>query len=333
MKTTKNIRISLVLLAVLIISSTVISGCKTNDLCKDMNAYRDIEPLKSLKDLNYPYEVKYAALSGNINLAYVDEGSGEYTIIFIHGLGSYLPAWKKNIEGLKASYRCIAIDLPGYGKSSKDPHSGKMSFYAGVVKELIDHLKLKNVVLAGHSMGGQISMIAALNYPETIKKLILVDPAGFEEFTEGQKQWFRDVMTLDGVKKTTVEQIQTNLASNFYNVPKDASFMITDRIAMRTANDFDNYCYAVVQSVNGMVDEPVFQLLDKIKQPTLILFGANDNLIPNRFLNAGRTAEIAARGHQKIAGSKLVMVPKAGHFLQFEKPIEVNKEIKEFVVK
>jgi pimeloyl-ACP methyl ester carboxylesterase len=331
MKTTNNIGISLVLLAVLIISSTVISGCKTNNLCKDMNAYRDIEPLKSLKDLNYPYEVKYAALSGNINLAYVDEGSGEYTIIFIHGLGSYLPAWKKNIEGLKANYRCIAIDLPGYGKSSKAPHSGMMSFYAGVVNELIENLKLKNVIIAGHSMGGQIGIMAALNYPENIKKLVLVDPAGFEEFTEGQKQWFRDVMTLDGVKKTTVEQIQTNLASNFYNVPDDASFMITDRIAMRTADDFDNYCYAVVQSVSGMVDEPVFNLLDKIKQPTLILFGANDNLIPNRFLNAGKTANIAMKGHEKIAGSELVIVPKAGHFLQFEKPEEVNKEIMGFL--
>ena len=331
MKTTINIGISLVLLAVLIISSTVISGCKTNNLCKDMNAYRNIEPLKSLKDLNYPYEVKYAALSGNINLAYVDEGSGDYTIIFIHGLGSYLPAWKKNIEGLKVNYRCIAIDLPGYGKSSKAPHSGMMTFYAGVVNELIENLKLKNVVIAGHSMGGQIGIMAALNYPENIKKLVLVDPAGFEEFTEGQKQWFRDVMTLDGVKKTTIEQIQTNLASNFYNVPDHASFMITDRIAMRTADDFDNYCYAVVQSVNGMVDEPVFQLLDKIKQPTLILFGANDNLIPNRFLNAGKTVNIAMKGHEKIAGSKLIIVPKAGHFLQFEKPEEVNKEIMGFL--
>ena len=333
MKTTKNLGISLVFLTILIISSSMFSGCKTNNLCKDMNAYRNIEPLKTMKDLKYPYEVKYAALSGNINLAYVDEGSGEYTIIFIHGLGSYLPAWKKNIEGLKANYRCIAIDLPGYGKSSKAPHSGMMSFYAGVVNEFIENLKLKNVVLAGHSMGGQISIMAAINFPETIKKLILVDPAGFEEFTVGQKQWFRDVMTLDGVKNTTVEQIQTNLGSNFYNVPADADFMITDRIAMRTADDFENYCYAVVQSVNGMVDEPVFNLLDKIKQPTLILFGANDNLIPNRFLNAGRTADVAMKGQKKIAGSKLVIVPKAGHFLQFEKPEEVNKEIIGFLGK
>jgi len=333
MKTIRYTGISLTMLAMLMIFSSLLSGCKTSSMGKDLNAYRDVKSLKTMNELDYPYEVKFAGLSGNINLAYVDEGSGEYTIIFIHGLGSYLPAWKKNIEGLKTKYRCIAIDLPGYGKSSKEPHSGMMTFYAAVVKAFIDRLKLQNVVLAGHSMGGQIAMMAAINYPETIKKLILVDPAGFEEFNEGQKQWFRDVMTLDGVKKTTVEQIQTNLAYNFYNVPKDAAFMITDRIAMRTADDFDNYCYAVVQSVNGMVDEPVILLLDQIKQPTLILFGEKDNLIPNRFLNAGRTANIARKGHDKIAGSKLVIVPKAGHFLQFEKPEAVNEAIKGFLSK
>jgi len=296
-----------------------------------LNPYRHIQSLETFKDLDYRYAVKYAQLPGDIDLAYVDEGAGDQTIIFIHGLGSYLRAWEKNIEGLKDSYRCIAIDLPGYGKSSKKPHSGMMSFYAEVVKNLIDELQLKNVVLAGHSMGGQISMMTAINYPEIIQKLVLLAPAGFEEFTDGQKQWFRDVMTLDGVKNTTVEQIQTNLAYNFYNIPDDAAFMITDRIAMRSAKDFEAYCYAVVQSVSGMVDEPVIDMLDQIKQPVLIIFGENDNLIPNRFLNPGRTIDVAQNGHQKIPNSQLLIIPKSGHFTQFEKPDEFNREVKGFL--
>lgn len=298
-----------------------------------LNPYRNLEPLKTMRDLQYPYDVKYVQLSDEIELAYVDEGQGDQTIIFIHGLGSYLRAWEKNFEVLKNDYRCIAIDLPGYGKSSKLPHSGKMTFYAEVIKALIDKLNLKNVVLAGHSMGGQISMVAAVNYPETIQKIILVDPAGLEEFTDGQKQWFREVMTTKGVMKTTVEQIQTNLAYNFYNMPKDAGFMITDRIAMRSADDFENYCYAVVQSVFGMVDEPMVELLGKITQPTLIMFGENDNLIPNRFLNPGTTAKVAKAGAFLIPNSKLILVPRAGHFMQFEKSDEFNLGVKEFLGK
>lgn len=296
-----------------------------------LTPYSNLKPLANMDELEYPFQVRKITLDSGPEIAFADEGESENVIIFIHGLGSYLPAWKKNIEELKSDYRCIAIDLPGYGKSSKQPHSGKMTYYASIVKEFAEKLGLKQVTLAGHSMGGQISMIAALNYPELVKSIILVAPAGFERFTEGQKQWFRNVMTLDGVKNTLAEDIQTNLAVNFYNMPDEAEFMITDRIAMRKADDFEYYCYAVVQSVNGMVDEPVLELLPKIKQPTLIIFGENDNLIPNRFLNPGRTKKIADIGKSKIPDSQLFMVKKAGHFVQFEKAHEVNMAIKEFL--
>ncbi|MBK6979978.1 MAG: hypothetical protein IPH28_25150 [Cytophagaceae bacterium] len=77
-----------------------------------------------------------------------------------------------------------------------------------------------------------------------------------KHLTARQKQWFGDVMTLDGVRLTTAEAIQSNLASNFYEIP-EADFMVFDRVAIRTASDFNAYCYAVVQSVSGMVNEPV----------------------------------------------------------------------------
>lgn len=294
--------------------------------------YKAVKPLASMEDLTYRHPVKKVKLpESGYTIAYTDEGKGEKTIVFIHGLGSYLQAWIKNVDELKSHYRCISIDLPGYGKSSKEPHSGQMTFYAEILRELINELKLQRVSLAGHSMGGQISITTALLYPELVENLILVDPAGFEPFTKGQKQWFRNVMTFDGVRLTTAEAIQNNLATNFYRLPKDASFMITDRLAMRSASDFEGYCYAVVQSVNGMVDNPVIDYLNDIKQPTLIFFGANDNLIPNRFLNPGRTESIAIEGAKKIKNSKLVMVAKCGHFMMFEHPETFNKEVSIFL--
>ncbi|MBX7153266.1 alpha/beta hydrolase [bacterium] len=296
-----------------------------------MAPYSNIKPLRSLTELNYPYDVKHQALSNDIDLAYIDEGSGDQTILFIHGLGSYIPAWKKNVETLKSHYRCIAVDLPGYGKSSKKPHSGMMEFYADVMVELIDKLALKNVIVAGHSMGGQIGITMALKYPDKVQKLVLIDPAGFESFTEGEKQWFREVMTVKFVKETPPQQIRANLIANFYNTPDDAEFMITDRIAMRTASDFENYCYTVTRSVHGMVDQPVVDLLDKIEQPTLIVFGENDNLIPNPYLHGGKTADIAAIGKSKIKNSQLVMIPQCGHFAQFEKAEMVNQAVQDFL--
>ncbi len=302
----------------------IMSGCST--------PYKAITNLNSMDEMKYSHEVKKVHLpESGYDIAYTDDGKAENTIIFIHGLGSYLQAWTKNVESLKSNYRCISIDLPGYGKSSKQPHSGQMKFYAGILKELCKELKLEKVYLAGHSMGGQISITTCLLYPDLVKGLILVDPAGFEPFNKGQRNWFKNVMTLDGVRLTTPEAIQNNLATNFYKLPKDADFMITDRIAMRTAKDFNAYCYAVVQSVYGMVDEPVLDYLQDIKVPTLIFFGENDNLIPNRYLNPGWTVDIAKNGADKIKGSKLIMVPKCGHFMMFEKSEVFNTETRIFI--
>lgn len=293
--------------------------------------YKDLPKLNSMSEIKYDYGVHYANLSSGIKLAYVDEGKGKETIIMIHGLGSYSPAWKKNIGELSKYYRVIAVDLPGYGKSSKAPHSGLMTFYAAVIAEFIQTLDVGPVNLAGHSMGGQISMVLALEKPELVKRLILVDPAGFEAFHAGQRNWFKDVMTPNLVRLTTVDAIETNLASNFYRMPADAKFMIEDRIAMRNASDFEGYCLAVSRSVAGMVEEPVLDKISKLKMPTLIFFGENDMLIPNRYLNPGFTWKIAEQGASRIEGSKLVMVPKCGHFMMFEKPEVFNTETRNFI--
>ena len=336
MKTRKNIvALQLISLIVVVLLSQQNIHAMTGEKTKRINPYANLPRISSFDELEYPFKVHKAQLAADLMIAYVDEGNknlpAEKTIILIHGLGSYLKAWNRNIPELAKDYRVIAIDLPGYGKSGKMPHPGSMTWYASAIVKLMDHLKLEKAWIGGHSMGGQIAMVMSLYHPEKVQGLILAAPAGFESFTKGQKQWFRNVMTLDGVKKTPVDDIQNNLYYNFYRVPAEAEFMITDRIMMRHAADFDAYCYAVVQSVNGMVDEPVLPFLNKINKPTLIIFGENDNLIPNRFLNPGRTRDIAENGHKRIKNSQLVMIPQTGHFVQFEGYETFNKAVKDFI--
>ncbi len=289
--------------------------------------------LQQMSDMVYPWPVKQTVLDKGISMAYMEQGTGKHTLLFVHGLGSYAPAWKKNIETLQKEYRCIAIDLPGYGHSSKADYTGDMPFYAGVIAAFIQELNLTNVTLVGHSMGGQIAITTALGYPELISGLVLVSPAGFERFHQGQKQWFREILTPDMVCLTPVDAIRNNFATNFYKFPKDAEFMIQDRIAMRTAKDFRWYCDIIPKNVRGMVDYPVYDVLPEIRQPVLTLFGEKDNLIPNRYLNGGCTLDIARDGSRRIPNSLLLMIPKAGHFVQFEKSEVVNNAIREFVGK
>ena len=294
--------------------------------------YKDLEKVDSFDEIEYPYPVAKQVLSGEIQMAYMDVGSGSETIIFVHGLGSYAPAWKKNIEELKSKYRCIAVDLPGYGRSSKGEYEGSMTFFSEKLIEFMDALKIEKAVLAGHSMGGQISIVTALKYPDRVSELILVAPAGIETFTEGEKEWFRDAISAKGVMLTPLDAIESNLGHNFYKMPDDAFFMVEDRYAMTGAGEeFLWYCYIIPKSVQGMVNQPVIRDLPKISQPTLIVMGAADQLIPNRYLHGGSAAKIAEKGGELIPDSRVEVIKKAGHFVMYEKADAVNSAIRDFL--
>jgi len=282
------------------------------------------------KDIDYGYETRYLQLS-NIEIGYIDAGSGEQTLILIHGLGSNAKGYVRVIPALSENYRVIALDLPGYGKSSKGYYDYSMEFYADIVLRFMDELGLDQAVLVGHSMGGQIAMTAGLKYPRRISRLVLLSPAGFERFDDGEAAWMKKAMNPTFVKKTTVDAIDKNLRWNFYEYPEDARFMIDERIQVRSAADFENYCYAVSRNVFAMLDGPVWMKLGEISQPTLIIFGENDMLIPNRYLHAGFTRDIAAIGDREIPDSKLLMIPECGHFVQFEKADEVSGAVLEFL--
>ena len=113
--------------------------------------------------IDYGYEVKTAQVR-NIEVGYIDQGSGE-VLLLIHGLGSNAKAWQRNIPDLAADHRVIAVDLPGYGYSDKGDYQYSMSFYATVLSELLAGLGVDKAVWVGHSMGGQIAMVAALEHP------------------------------------------------------------------------------------------------------------------------------------------------------------------------
>lgn len=284
------------------------------------------------ENLNYRYPAKKVKLANSTTIAYTDQGKGTETLILIHGLGSYLPAWNKNIEDLSKNYRTIALDLPGYGKSSKENVQPGMANYAQTVLALMNELKIKKAILVGHSMGGQIAITAALQAPERVTKLVLAAPAGLETFTEQQKQLFKMTVTPESVQNTPADRAAANIKINFYQMPADAQFMIDDRLKMAESADFGNYSKAVAASVAAMVDEPVHDKLPQLQVPTLIIFGEQDALIPNKYLNPNLTTQAVANiGKEKIKNSQVILLPEAGHFVQFEQAAAFNKAVRDFI--
>lgn len=287
---------------------------------------------KSMLDFAYPFETKWVQLADSLDIAYVDEGSGPYTLLMIHGLGTYLPTWRKNVEGLREHFRCIAVDLPGYGKSTKAAHPHGMAFFAATLQLFIEKSGLEHVVLVGHSMGSQIAVAMALEHPEAYEALVLLAPAGFETFSDADRQWFANFAKPEIYLSFTEEQIIRNFHLNFFAFPEDAQFMIDDRLYMRQTVEYNRYCQMIPRCVSSMLQEPVFERLSEVNIPTLVIYGENDALIPNRLLHPELTTlGVAKAGVEKLSDARLVMVPQSGHMVQWEGADPVNEAIRAFL--
>lgn len=287
--------------------------------------------ISQFSDLEYPYEVQYQELDNGQQVAYIDEGEGP-AVILIHGLGSYIPAWKQNITALNKINRVVALDLPGYGKSSKEVREYSIPFFADVVVRLQDSLGIEKAVWAGHSMGGQIALRGALSNPDKISKLVLLAPAGFEQFSDQEGMMMKSAVTPESIAATPDSLIRQTLKTTFYDFPDEAQFMVEDRVAIRSAENFDGYARAYAGSVEAMLDDFIFNDLSEIEQPILIVYGIQDKLIPNRQFHPDLTTQkVADQGHKKLANSTLNMVDEAGHFVHFEQAEIVNKMILNFL--
>lgn len=282
----------------------------------------------------YKYDVKNVTISEGIEIAYVEEGNKDAPILLlVHGLGGYIKNWYPTIDGLKDDYRCIAIDLPGYGQSTLRDFENEdyMEFFANSLIEVVEKLGLDQITLMGHSMGGQVSTVLALKNPSWLKQLILAAPAGFETFTEQEGAILKQFASATALMSHNEDQIRAAYQVNFVNMPPLAEEMIQDRLKAKEAPWFADYAKVREMGVRGMLDHPTNQDLKNIKVPTLVIFGANDLLIPNKYLHQGMTTQQIAEIGNNIPNVKIKMIEEAGHMLQMDNPTSFNLAVKQLL--
>lgn len=318
------------------------AGCATS--------YADRPPLE-FKDLPYAsvdgeaWPEKFIELPGvaetyNLpeipKIAYVElNPEGEKTIIFLHGLGSYLKFWRYQLDTFaQDGWRVIAPDMIGYGKSDKPaqfPYTTEAM--ADVVRELIKLTDVERPVIAGHSMGGQIALSFAIRFPKELSALVLTAPAGFEKFSRNEKAWFRDAFTTALVKGASEEGIWGNVRrNNFYQWQDDYEWLVEERVRLSRSSEFDAYAYANVKSVHGLAhNDFVRDNLKNVKVPTLIIHGDRDRLIPNPVMHGGEITALMQQGHQQIEGSQLVTLEDCGHTVQMDCHEEYNRAVGRFL--
>jgi pimeloyl-ACP methyl ester carboxylesterase len=256
------------------------------------------------------------------------------SVLLIHGLGSYLKFWRHQIDELAGKgYRVVALDLPGYGKSEKPgtfPYT--MEAFALVVSDVIAQLGLERPVVFGHSMGGHIAMTLALLQPDSVGGLVLTSPAGFEKFSPRERAWFEAVVRSELFIAATEEDIWNSVrAANFARWRDELEWLVEERVRVRRTPAFPAYAWANVLSVRGLTrTELTRQNLGAIAVPTIILYGSDDQLIPNPFMHGGRTRAIMEHG-RAIPGARLVELRGCGHTVQLDCPVEYNAAVAAFL--
>lgn len=280
----------------------------------------------------YGFESKKIQLDSTL-VNYVEAGKGK-ALVLIHGLGGNASHWKRNMEQLSGDYRCIAIDLPGYGNSdpvNRTEAATQLDFYAETVAAVLKKLAIPTAVVMGHSMGGQVAMVLALKHPLLVEKLVLIAPAGLETFTDAEANLLMTYATADFYENQDNAAILKSYQSNFFSMPEQAQQLVRERIALKQCPGFKVYCRQIPMGIKGMLYRPVKDRLKELTQPVLVLFGEQDALIPNKLLHPSLTVKDVAAVAKHIPGATIQLIPGAGHLLQYEKPEAVNDAASRFL--
>ncbi|WP_047415019.1 alpha/beta fold hydrolase [Cellulophaga sp. Hel_I_12] len=295
-----------VLLLCILISSTAIIL---------LFGHRDI-PLNDLKPKYANKASSFIAVHG-MDVHFRDEGdpSDPIPLVLIHGTGSSLHTFDVWAERLKKTNRVIRMDLPAYGLTGSFPdHNYSMTNYTVFLKDFLIALGIKKCILIGNSLGGQIAWNFTLEQPNTVAKLILIDAAGYPKKSKSEPVAFKVAKTPVLNKLLTYVTprflVRASVENVYFNTLKVTDSLV-DRyfeLTLRAGNR-----QAFVDRFKMSVDGSSLTKIKDIQQPTLILWGEKDLLIP---------VEYAYKFQEDLPNDTLVILNNTGHTPMEESPFE-----------
>jgi pimeloyl-ACP methyl ester carboxylesterase len=249
-------------------------------------------------------------------------------VLLIHGTSASLHTWEGWVKVLKTRRRIISFDLPGFGLTGPfagqyTPDDYRGDTYARFVLDLMDRLKLPRAVIGGNSLGGEVAWRTAVMAPQRVTGLILVDAVGPAFTPQSLPMGFMiaRVPVIGRISEFALPRsVVAQSLAEVYGNPAKVTPELVDRyfeLALRTGNR-----RALGLRLQQMVPGQDAEKLATIRQPTLILWGGRDRLIP----------PVAARQFQQaITVSKLVMFNDLGHVPQEEDPARTVEPVKAFL--
>ena len=259
---------------------------------------------------------------GRVRLAELGAGP---PLLLLHGLGGNWQSWLANLPALSLHHRVIAVDLPGFGESEAFSGSVTMERYADSVVDLLDRLGIDRATFVGNSMGGLITIEAAVRHPERIAGAILACSGGIP-LTDRRHRLvllplFRAINRLlrpSMVRRWALDHSWTRhaLASGVVHRPRQVPpGLLSEALSGLGAPG----CVPVLEAGLGYDARP---RAPHVSCPTLVLWGREDRLLP---LRMGREL------HGLIPGSRLVVWDATGHCPMLEAPARFDELVATFV--
>jgi pimeloyl-ACP methyl ester carboxylesterase len=255
-----------------------------------------------------------------------DEGgmTDSVPLLLLHGTSSSLHTWDGWTDALRTTRRVIRMDLPGFGLTGPDPQDDyRLTRYTRFVLALADSLQIPRFDLAGNSLGGEIAWHVAAAAPTRVRRLVLVDPAGFPlasqslpiGFRLARLTWLRWLFT-HVLPRSVIEASVRDVYGDPARVTEpliDRYYDLTLRAGNRRALPFR---FAQMQPGADTLQ------LTQITAPTLIMWGARDRLIPPLQ---------AARFRRLLPNSALALYPTLGHVPHEEDPAQTVGDLRAFL--
>lgn len=252
-------------------------------------------------------------------LAYERIGSG-IPLLFIHGYPLSRKIWNPQMDALSDIASIIAVDLRGHGESYPFEGEYRMDLLAEDCHRLLSDLQIKlPIVVCGLSMGGYTTLALFRKYPDLFKGIILTSTRPGPDSPEGKAN--RDA----GIKNVREHGVAFIVDNTLPKLVSPVTFA-SNQPLVNTIHDImmETSANGVVGALQGMRDRPdSTPLLSQVECPSLIIHGADDQQIP--------VAE-AETMHQHLPGSRLVIIPEAGHLPNMEQPDVFNQAVREFLI-
>jgi pimeloyl-ACP methyl ester carboxylesterase len=267
-------------------------------------------------------------------LHYRDQGPRDdpLPIVLIHGTGASLHTWEGWVRVLKTQRRVITLDLPGFGLTGPysptftgsyphDTYQGDA--FALFVLDALDALKVQRFVIGGNSLGGEVAWRTASLAPHRVASLILVDASGLP-FTPQHIPIGFKIARVPGLNRISEwllpRSLVTQSLTEVYGDPRKVTDELVDRYFELTLREGNRRAMNLrIQHLDNGNDA---QRVNKLKLPTLILWGAKDRLIP---------PPTAMDFQQRISGSRLVVFDALGHVPHEEDPVATLAPVRQFL--